>query len=198
MLSSVLKSDRAIKISIQIIDAFISMRKFILSNAQIFQRLDFVEKKQIEYGEKFDELLNELHNKNITPNKGIFFDGQIFDAYAFVSDIIRSAKHSIFLVGNYVDDSVLTMFCKTKKNIKVTIFTNNISAQLMLDLSKYNSQYNAIKIKKFNKSHDRFIIIDEECVYHFGASLKDLGKKWFAFSKFEKETFGLLENLGLK
>jgi hypothetical protein len=196
MLSGVLKSDTAVKISIQIINAFISMRKFIFSNAQIFQRLDAVEIKQIEYDKKFNEVFDAIQSKSIKPEKGIFFDGQIFDAYKFVSDLIRTANSSIILIDNYIDDSVLILFGKRIKNVKATIFTKEISAQLLLDLVKYNSQYQTIEVKKFEKSHDRFLIIDNKEVYHFGASLKDLGKKWFAFSKFDKEAFKILDKLG--
>ena len=198
MLSGVLKSDTAVKVSIQIINAFVAMRRFISSNAQIFHRLDRVEIKQIEHDKKFDEVFDAIQSKDIKPEKGIFFDGQIFDAYKFVSDIIRTAEKSIVLIDNYIDDSVLTLFNKRNKDVKVTIFTKEISKQLSLDLTKYNSQYPLIEVKEFKQSHDRFLIIDNKEVYHLGASLKDLGKKWFAFSKFDKETFKLLDKLGLK
>ena len=197
MLSAVLKSDTAIRVSIQIIQAFVAMRKFLASNAQIFQRLDIVEKKQIEQDKKFEEIFDAIQSKDIKPEKGIFFDGQIFDAYIFVSDLIRSAKHSIVLVDNYIDDSVLTLFSKRNANVTMTIFTREISKQLSLDLVKYNSQYQQIELKKFTQSHDRFLIVDNKEVYHFGASLKDLGKKWFAFSKFDREVFDLLRRLEL-
>ncbi|MEK6969621.1 MAG: ORF6N domain-containing protein [Nanoarchaeota archaeon] len=198
MLSGVLKSDTAVKISIQIISAFVAMRKFLASNAQIFQRLNTVEIKQIEHDQKFEELFDAIQSRDIKPEKGIFFDGQIFDAYKFVSDIIRTADKSIILIDNYIDDSVLTLFGKRNKKVQVTIFTKEISRQLLLDLTKYNLQYPLIEIKKFTLSHDRFLIIDDKEVYHFGASLKDLGKKWFAFSKFDKEAFTLLDRLGMK
>ncbi len=198
MLSGVLKSATAVRISIQIINAFVAMRRFMASNAQIFQRLDNVEQKQIEfkieYDKKFDQIFDAIESKDIKAEKGIFFDGQIFDAYTFVSDIVRSAKSSIILIDNYVDDSVLTLFSKRNADVDVTIFTKDISKQLLLDLKKFNSQYPPVQIKEFKRSHDRFIIIDDD-VYHFGASLKDLGKKWFAFSKFDKEAFKLLERL---
>ena len=134
----------------------------------------------------------------IKPEKGIFFDGQIFDSYRFVSDLIRAADKSILLIDNYIDDSVLTLFSKRNKNVQVIIFTKEISKQLLLDLTKYNSQYPLMEVKEFKQAHDRFLIIDNKDVYHFGASLKDLGKKWFAFSKFDKEAFKLLDKLGLK
>ena len=195
MLSGILKSDTAVKISVQIMNAFVAMRKFIASNAQIFQRLDTVERKQIGYDEKFEQIFTAIESKDIKAEKGIFFEGQIFDAYKFISDIVRNAEKSIVLIDNYVDDTVLTLFSKRNKDVNVVIFTKEISKQLSLDLKKYNSQYPHINIKEFKNSHDRFIIIDDEEVYHFGASLKDLGKKWFAFSKFDKEAFKLLERL---
>ncbi len=197
-LSSVLTNDKAIEVNIQIMRAFVAMRRFLTSNAQIFQRLDFVEIKQIEHDKKFNEIFDAIQNKDIKPEKGIFFDGQIFDAYKFASDLIRSAHDSIILIDNYIDDSVLTLLGKRDKNAKCTIFTKDISTQLSLDLKKYNSQYPHIEVKEFTQSHDRFLIIDNKEVYHFGASLKDLGKKWFAFSKFDKEAFKLLDKLGLK
>jgi len=197
MLSGVLRSNIAIKVGIQIMNAFVAMRKFLLTNAQLFQRIDKTEQKLLEHDHKFEKVFNLIENKDIKPEKGIFFDGQIFDAYKFVSDLVRGAKESIILIDNYIDDSVLTIFSKQHKDIKVEILTKEISKQLKLDLKKYNSQYFPISIKEFKNSHDRFMIIDNKEVYHFGASLKDLGKKWFAFSKFDKEAFGLLEMLGI-
>jgi len=197
-LSSVLNSEKAIGINIQIMRTFVAMRKFISSNAQIFQRLDSVEKKQIESDEKFELVFDAIQSKDIKLDKGIFFEGQVFEAYKFVSDLIRSADKSIILIDNYIDDSVLTLFSKRNSSVSVTIFAKEISKLLMLDLSKYNAQHPLIEIKEFKHSHDRFMIIDNKKVYHFGASLKDLGKKWFAFSVFEKEAFTLLDRLGIK
>jgi len=194
-LSSVIMSNRAIEINIQIMRAFVAMRRFITFNAQIFQRLDIVERKQLEYDEKFEQIFDAIERKDVKPEKGIFFDGQIFDAYKFVSDLVRSTKKSIILIDNYIDDSVLVLFSKRKEDVKITIFTKEISKQLALDLRKYNSQYPAVEIKEFKDAHDRFMIIDDKEVYHLGASLKDLGKKWFAFSKFNKEAFKLIEKL---
>jgi hypothetical protein len=191
MLSAVLKSGVAVKVSVQIMESFVSMRRFISKNAEMFQRID---RKLLEHDHKFEQVFNLIEDKDIKPSKGIFFDGQIFDAYKFLSDLVRSAKKSIVLVDNYVDDSVLTLFSKRNENVEVSIYTKEISKQLKLDLDKYNSQYPTLNIKEFKNSHDRFLIIDNN-VYHFGASLKDLGKKWFAFSKFDKEAFGLLERL---
>ena len=195
MLSGVIKSDIAVRISIQIINAFVAMRRFISANAQVFQRLDVVERKQIEHDKQINEIFDAIQDKGIKPEKGIFFDGQVFDAYNFVSDIIRSAEKSIVLIDNYIDDSVLTLLNKRNKNVQAIIFTKGLSKQLSLDLEKYNSQYPPVEIKEFRQSHDRFLIIDNKEVYHFGASLKDLGKKWFAFSKFGKEAFKLIDKL---
>lgn len=198
-ISSVLTSERAIEVNIQIMRAFVAMRRFIASNAKVFQRLDTVERKQIEYkaetDQKFERIFNAIEERSIKPKQGIFFDGQIFDAYKFVADLIRTAQKSITLIDNYIDDSVLLLLTKRKKGVPVKIFTKTISKQLALDVKKYNSQYPPVEIKKFKYAHDRFIIIDDEEVFHFGASLKDLGKKWFAFSKLEKDAFRLMERL---
>ncbi|MCK5686914.1 ORF6N domain-containing protein [bacterium] len=195
MLSAVLKSEIAIQISIQIIDAFVNMRKFISKNAMIFQRLDIIEKKQLITDTKLDKVFDAIEAKEITPEQGIFFDGQIFDAYVFVSDLIKSAKKSIVLIDNYVDESVLTLLSKRYKNCKAIIYTRNISKSLRLDLAKHNKQYQPIEIKTFKNSHDRFLILEEKTIYHIGASLKDLGKKWFAFSKFDSGALDLLGRL---
>ena len=199
ILSSVLTSDRAIEINILIMRAFVKMRKFIQLNANIFHRLDTIEKRQfkheIETNEKFEKVFNALQSKEIQPAQGIFFDGQIFDAHKFVSGLVRKANNSILLIDNYIDESVLDLFSKKKKNVKVTILTAKITKALKLDAEKFNAQYPTLEIKKFSKAHDRFLIIDDKDVYHFGASLKDLGKKWFAFSKMDKTAFALMDNL---
>jgi hypothetical protein len=199
MLSGVLKSAKAVQISIQVINAFVAMRRFLTSNAEVFQRLGAVERKQIEHkaeaDQKFEQIFNAIEEKSIKPKQGIFFDGQIFDAYQFVSGLIRTARKSIIIIDNYVDDSVLTLLSKAGKKVKIILLTKTISKQLALDIKKYNEQYPAISIKEFKKSHDRFLIIDDKTVYHFGASLKDLGKKWFAFSKFDKDALKLMEKL---
>jgi hypothetical protein len=197
MLSSVLRTDVAVQMSIQIIRAFVSMKKFISNNANLFEKIEQIEKRQLTYeiksDEKFETLFKALQS-DIKPSKGIFYDGQIFDAYNFISELIRSAKSSIMLIDNYIDDTTLLQFAKNQ-NIKVTLFTHTITKQLQNDLNKYNAQYNPIEIKTFKNSHDRFLIIDEKEIYHIGASLKDLGKKWFGFSKFESDSFGLIEKL---
>ncbi len=195
MLSAVLRSDTAIKVSIQIMNAFVEMRKFILNNATVFQRLNSIELQQVESNQKFEQIFRALETKNVIPTQGIFFDGQVFDAYTFVSDLIRSARESIVLVDNYVDDSVLTLLSKKSKKVDCYIFTKNVSKQLQLDADKFNVQYPILKIKAFDKAHDRFLIIDKMNVYHLGASLKDLGKKWFAFSKMEKDSVTIIHSI---
>jgi len=194
MLSTVLKSDIAIEVSIKIIEAFVSMRKFLINNASIFQRLDSIETKLLKHDENFNKIFNALEDKTIQPKQGIFYDGQIFDAYEFVAKLIKSAKNSIKLIDNYIDESVLTLFSKNQ-NVDVTIYTKKITRALRLDLDRYNAQYKPITIREFNSSHDRFLIIDDKEVYHIGASLKDLGKKWFAFSKMCSESLSILEKL---
>lgn len=193
-LSAVLTNKTAVGIHINIMRAFVQMRKFISNNALMFQRLDSLEQKQFHTDEKIDAILNALEDKSLKPKEGIFYDGQIYDAYAFMSELIKSAKNEIMLIDNYIDDTVFTIFSKNQ-NIKVTIYTNTISKQLELDYQKYKSQYKNIILQEFKNAHDRFMIIDGKEVYHIGASLKDLGKKWFAFSKFEIEAFDILKRL---
>ena len=193
MLSAVLRSETAVRTSIQIIDAFVNMRRFILSNAGVFQRLDILELKQFEVDKKVEEILDAIESKEIQPKQGIFFDGQVFDAHIFVSDIFRSAKESIIIIDNYLDDSVLMHLAKRKPEVNVTLLTRNISNSLAQDIKKFNHQYPTIEIREFRNAHDRFIIIDNVEIYHFGASLKDLGKRWFAFSRME---IGAVEMLG--
>lgn len=195
MLSTVLKSDTAVDVSIKIIKSFVAMRKVLVMNAGIFQRLDTLERKQIDTDEKFDRILDAIEDRSVKPKQGIFYDGQIFDAYVFVSGLIKSAEQSIVLIDNYVDESVLAMLNKRVEGCSATIYTRSMSKTLKLDLEKHNAQYPAIDIKLFADAHDRFLILDDADVYHIGASLKDLGKKWFAFSKMERASLGILEKL---
>jgi len=161
MLASVLRSKTAVNISIQIIDSFVYMRKIISHNSLIHDRLSRVERRQLETEKQIEVIFDALEDKNIEPDKGIFFDGQIFDAYAFVSELIRKAKQSITIIDNYIDDSVLRLLSKRKKNVKATIYTKSISRELSLDLKKYSEQYGEIEVIKFNSSHDRFLILDD-------------------------------------
>lgn len=195
MLSAVLRSTIAIKVSIAIMNAFVEMRKQLVGNDLILHRLDRVEQKQLETDNKFEQVFRALESRNQPPEKGVFFDGQVFDAYSFVADLIRSAKQSIILIDNYIDDTVLTQLAKRNKNVSATIYTQNLSKQLKLDLKKHNTQYPKVETKILKKAHDRFLILDEKELYHIGASLKDLGKKWFAFSKINSETLNVLSNL---
>lgn len=195
MLSAVLRSDIAVQVSIQIMNAFVQMRKSIISNAGIFQRLDKIEHQQIESNQKFEQLFKALEEKDTKPTQGVFFDNQVFDAYTLMADIVRTAKNSIVLIDNYIDDTVLTHLCKKETNVKVTLLTKTISKQLQLDVKKANTQYPKIEVKTFTKAHDRFLIIDKKEVYHLGASLKDLGKKWFAFSKMDKDSVTIINSI---
>lgn len=187
MLSSVLKSKTAVEVNIRIMRAFISMRRFLASNAQLFQRLETIEYHQLEmkqHQEVTDKRIDEVFRRldaDIPPVQGVFYDGQVFDAYRFVSDLIRKAKQSIVLIDNYVDDTVLTLLDKRAKGVSAVIYTQRVSSQFQLDVDRHNAQYPLIEIRQFNKVHDRFLLIDDE-VYHIGASIKDLGRKWFGFT----------------
>lgn len=180
MLSSVLRSPTAIEVNIRIMRAFVAMRHFLASNAQVFQRLSNIEYHQIETDKRIDEVFKRL-DANTQPQQGIFFDGQVFDAYQFVSDLVRKAKKAIALIDNYVDDTVLTLLDKRNSGVSATIYTQHLNQQLQLDIDRHNAQYPMIEVKRFNRAHDRFLLIDDE-VYLIGASIKDLGKKWFAFT----------------
>lgn len=195
MLATVLRSDAAIEVSIKIIRAFVDIRRFISSNANMFGRFERIEQKLSLHDENFNKIFNAIEEKNTPQKQHIFYDGQIFDAYLFVSDIVKSAKSSIKLIDNYVDESTLVLFTKRDEKVDIKIYTKNITQQLKLDLKKHNAQYPKITIQKFDLYHDRFLIIDEKQVYHFGASLKDLGKKWFAVSKMDISSFELLGKL---
>jgi len=195
MLSAVLKSKTAVKMSIQIINAFVAMRKFLNTNAGVFQRLDNLEYKQIETDKKFEKVFDAMQNKGLEPNQGVFYNGQIFDAYKFISKLIRKADKSIILIDNYIDETILDLFTKKKMNVEITILTKKITKAMSLDIKKFNSQYSSMTIKEFTKAHDRFLIIDDKDVYHFGASLKDLGEKLFAFSKMDKFALSLLQDI---
>jgi len=166
MLSAVLRSETAVKVSIQIMNAFVAMRRFLIANARVFERLDSLELKQLQTDRKIEQVLEAIDQKQIQPAQGVFFDGQIFDAYKFVAGLVRRAKTSILLIDNYIDETVLDLLTKKKKKVKVTIFTGKITKAMMLDAEKFNSQYPTLEIKKFSKAHDRFLIIDDKDVYH--------------------------------
>ena len=181
MLSSVLRSGTAIQTSIKIMDAFVTMRKFMLVNAQVFQRLDSLEKHQLESDIKINELFEYMDKYSIDNTQGIFFQGQIFDAYAKFESFIAQAKREIILIDNYVDLSVLERLAKKETSVNVTIFTNPKTKLSNQDIQKFNEQYPTLTVNPTSKMHDRFLIIDHKILYHIGASLKDLGKKCFAF-----------------
>ena len=186
MLSAVLKSETAIHTSIRIIEAFVAMRNFLMNNASIFQRMERLEMKQLKTDEKVDAILDKLSGDK-EPKEGIFFQGQIFDAYVFVADLIRKAQKRIVIIDNYIDDTVLVQLAKRNTGVSVDIYDVQISRQLRQDVAAHNAQYPGVTLHHYQKAHDRFMIIDED-VYHIGASLKDLGKKLFAFSKMDVMT----------
>jgi hypothetical protein len=185
MLSAVLKSSIAIEVSIQIIEAFVLMRKMNISNQPLIQRIKNLENHQKENNDKFDMIFKALANHKPIPETGLFFNGQVFDAWMFVSDLIRSAVPSIVLIDNYLDDTVLKLLAKRKPGVAITLFTQKITPQLSIEAEKFNRQYGELEIRQLTNCHDRFLIIDETALYHIGASLKDLGKSWFAFSKID-------------
>lgn len=191
MLSSVLRSKTAIEVNIQIMRAFVSMRHFMVNNASVFSRLETIEYHQLEMQQhlqesdkRIDEVFRRLDEGNAKPKQGVFYNGQIYDAYTFVSDLIKSAKKRIVLIDNYVDETVLTLLDKRENDVSAVIYTQQISRQFQLDIDRHNAQYAPIDVETFRLSHDRFLCIDDD-VYHIGASIKDLGKKWFGFSKME-------------
>ena len=188
MLSGLLKNDIAIQVSINIMNAFVEMRKFIYNNSNLFERLISIENKLLDYDKKFDLVFNELQ-KNEDFNQKIFFNGQIYDAYSIIIDIIKSANNSILIIDNYIDDSILKMLSKKNNNVSISILTTQHSNIKHIDIKKFNMQYPTLKLSYSNKFHDRFIIVDNKDLYHIGASLKDLGKKCFAISKIDDNDY---------
>ena len=187
MLSSVLKTKQAVAVSVRIIEAFVAMRRFLLTNAQVFQRLDSIERHQLDSDKRIDELFNLMDKYGVNDEQGIFFQGQIFDAYALFQNIIQKAEKEILLIDNYVDTSVLKRFSVKKDNVAVTIYTKKNSRMANpiteIDLQKFNTQYPSVTLKYTSTMHDRYMIIDKKELYHIGASLKDLGKACFSFTK---------------
>ena len=181
MLSAVLKSETAVKMSIQIMKAFVAMRKFMLLNAQVFQRLDNIEKHQLTTDNKIEELFDRMDKYKIEDKQGIFFQGQIFDAYSKFESFIAQAKTEIILIDGYVDLTVLDRLAKKKKNVTVEIYTDAKTKLTAQDVQKFNAQYPQLNLNYTSKMHDRFLIIDKKTLYHIGASLKDLGNTCFAF-----------------
>lgn len=174
------------------------LRSYLLKGYSINQRMERMEHALSEQNQKIiehDQKIDFFIKTSLPPVEGIFYDGQLFDAYTFVADLIRTASKSLILIDNYIDDKVLTLFTKRIPGVKVTIYTTQISKQLSLDLQCHNLQYDPIDIRLFRQSHDRFLIIDEKELYHIGASLKDLGKKWFAFSRLQLDIKDILNHL---
>ena len=186
MLAPLLKNKIAVQVSINIMNAFVIMRHFLKKNGQVFERLTSVEYRLIEHDKKFDIVFDKLQEKQIE-NQRIFFNGQIYDAYSLIIDIIKKANNKITIIDNYVDDSILEMLSKKKDNVEVVILTSNKSNIKNIDIQKFNKQYPTLKVAKTDKFHDRFIILDEKEMYHLGASIKDLGKKCFGINKIEND-----------
>ena len=167
------------------------LKSYLLKGYALQNRVEAIEKRVYEQEFKIEQLLHT----NLPVQQGIFFDGQLFDAYVFVSDLVKSAKKSIVLIDNYVDETVLLLLSKRNANVKATIYTEKITPQFQLDIKKHNAQYEPVGVEIEKKSHDRFLIIDENQVYHLGASVKDLGKKWFAFSRLHIDANSILSRL---
>ncbi|HOG43276.1 MAG TPA: RhuM family protein [bacterium] len=170
------------------------LKEYLLKEQISQKRLEKVENEVADLKKKITEISFQIRTE-LPPKQGVLFDGQVFEAHKFISDIVRSAEKSIVLIDNYVDDTVLTLFSKRKRGVVLKILTKNLSKQLILDIHKFNEQFPPAEIKEFNHSHDRFMIIDDRDLYHFGASLKDLGKKWFGFSKMDIEVTKMLARI---
>jgi hypothetical protein len=186
MLTGIIRSDIAIEMSIKVMNAFVEMRKFISSNALLLSRIDNIETRQLidkkACDEKFEKIFNALEQKQETQKEKIFYDGQIYDAYSFITGLIEKAKTEIVLIDNYLDISVLDMLSKKQDNVRVRLITNKKTGLLNTDIQKFNQQYPQLSIDFSDKIHDRFLLIDQARLFHIGASLKDLGKKMFALS----------------
>lgn len=208
MLSGVLRSPLAVSMNIQIMRAFVAMRRFLSSNGPVLQRLDVMERNQLalnahqeelsadlaETNHRLEEVFRRLDNGETKPTQGLFFNGQIYDSYAFVCGLVKGAQKRIVLIDNYIDETVLTLLDKRAAGVTAKIYTKFFSKQLRLDIDRHNAQYAPIDVLLFQDAHDRFLCIDDE-VYHFGASIKDLGQKWFAFNKMEITTDMLIKKM---
>jgi hypothetical protein len=197
MLSSVLRSKVAVQISIQIMQAFVVMRQTLSGLQGVLQRVEAIELKQQQTGITLERVLQALE-KDAVPRMGVFFDGQVFDAFVFFSNVISSANRSVVLIDNYIDHTVLLQLAKRREGVTAVIYTAGISASLRLDLERHNTQYPPIEIRRIQHAHDRFLLIDGKELYHIGASIKDLGKKWFAFSRMDSLVEEIQRKLGGK
>lgn len=182
MLAAVLKSEMAVSTSIQIMDAFVAMRKYLVSHAAVFQRLSLVERKQLEADQQFERIFKALEKGYDPHEQGIFYEGSVFDARLFVERLVNRAKRELILLDNYVDATTLGIFASKQRSVKLRIYTKKRTVLLEQQLAAFTQQYGAVDLQLFSGAHDRFLIIDRQECYHFGASLKDLGKKLFAFS----------------
>ncbi|HPY45551.1 MAG TPA: ORF6N domain-containing protein [Sphaerochaeta sp.] len=187
MLSSVLRSNIAVEVSIRIMDSFVEMRRFLVSNQELFSRLDRVELKQIETDKKLEQVFNYIATRTEV-KQHIFFDGQIYDAFSFIVDLIKKAQNKLVLIDNYVDTNTLNLLCKKNNGVSVLIAGSGKGSLTSKDISKFNAQYQGLLVKTRNDFHDRFLIIDDTEVYHIGASIKDAGKKSFGITKIEDQT----------
>ena len=201
MLSTVLHSETAVRTSIQIMDAFTAMRHFIGSHAQMFQRMEIMERNQLaiaahltDNDRKIEEVFERLYKREEEHQKEIFYDGQFFDAYTLIADLIKQAQKRIILFDNYIDESVLYLLDKRNTGVTATVYTKHIDAHLQTDIAHHDAQYPHIDVQLFQKSHDRFLCIDNT-VYFVGASIKDIGKRWFAFGRMEQTTDDLLSRM---
>ena len=184
MVSSIINSQRAVEVSVQIIQAFVFMKKAMMQGNLLSHRLANTEQMLVFHERKIEDLYKQMEGIEL-PKHGIFFNNQIFDAYVFFSELIQKATSSITVIDNYIDHTVLLQLAKRTEGVCATIYTERIPAALRLDLEKHNAQYPAIEIHRTQHIHDRFLIIDQKELYHIGASIKDLGKKWFAFSRMD-------------
>ena len=194
MLSSILRTSTAVQTSIFIMESFVSMRKMLISSNDFSNEIGLLKTKILDHDSKINTLLKRMDDQSF-PQSGIFFNDQIFDAYVFSSELISKAKKSIILIDNYIDETTLLQLSKRNKKVSCTIYTEKLTEQLKLDVEKHNAQYPSIEIRILKNAHDRFLILDEKELYHLGASLKDLGKRWFAFSKMNGLVSQILSHL---
>ena len=195
MLSAVLKSEIAVKISVQIMNAFVQMRKIIIGNSILTHRVNLLEENKIITDSKIDEIFKIIEAKDIKQEEGIFYQGKVFDAYVFIAKLIKEADKSVILVDNYIDEKVLLLLSKRKDKCKAIIYTEKVNEQLKLDLDKHNKQYHSIEIKIIKKIHDRFLILDKNEIYHSGASIKNIGERLFAITRMDKRNLKILDIL---
>ena len=194
MLSGILRSKKAVEVNIQIMRAFVEMRRFLFQNFEVFEKFQRIDDKLLIHDDNFNKIFEAMEKKELTPSQGVFFEGQVFDAFLFVSDLVKKAKKRLVLFDNYVDENTLVLFSDKAEGVSVKVYTKHVSEKLLLGVKKFNEQHGGLEVFVFKKSHDRFLIVDD-VLFHFGASLKDLGKKWFAFSKMKLDTKLILDRI---